>query len=89
MDMPLDKAPHNKHDAGVQKVPLESLTPRELEVLKLLALGKTNKEIAWMLRISVHTAKKHVGQILAKLNVGSRMEAALSHIRSGTSKGKE
>lgn len=89
MDMPAGNGPHSKHDAGVEKVPFGSLTPRELEVLKLLAAGKTNKEIAWMLRISVHTAKKHVGQILAKLNVSSRMEAALLYIRSGTSKGKQ
>ncbi len=89
MDLPADNRPHSKHDADVQKVPLASLTPRELEVLKLLAAGKTNKEIAWLLRITVHTAKKHVSQVLSKLNVSSRMEAALLYLRSGTVKGKE
>jgi DNA-binding CsgD family transcriptional regulator len=84
MDMPANTGPHSKDDADVQKVPLGSLTPRELEVLKLLAAGKTNKEIAWLLRITVHTAKKHVSQVLAKLDVSSRVEAALLYIRSGT-----
>ena len=89
MDLPIDNGPHNRHDADVQKVPFASLTPRELEVLKLLAAGKTNKEIAWLLRITVNTAKKHVSQVLAKLNVSSRMEAALLYIRSGTERDKE
>ena len=83
MDLPLDNGPHDDNEADVQKVPLWNLTPRELEVLKLLAGGKTNKEIAWLLRITVNTAKKHVSQVLAKLNVSSRMEAALLYIRSG------
>jgi DNA-binding NarL/FixJ family response regulator len=89
MDLPVDKSPNNRHDADVEKVPFAGLTPRELEVLKLLSAGKTNKEIAWALRITVNTAKKHVSQVLAKLNVSSRMEAALLYIRSGTTKGKE
>ena len=84
MDLPADNGLNNKHDADVQKVPFTSLTPRELEVLKLLAAGKTNKEIAWLLRITVNTAKKHVSQVLVKLDVSSRMEAALLYIRSGT-----
>lgn len=87
MDLPANHGPYNKDDADVQKVPFGSLTPRELEVLKLLAGGKTNKEIAWQLRITVHTAKKHVSQVLAKLDVSSRMEAALLYIRSGTTGG--
>lgn len=89
MDMPADNAAYSNNDAGEQKVPLAKLTPRELEVLKLLAAGKTNKEIAWLLRITVHTAKKHVSQVLSKLSVSSRVEAALLYIRSGTTRGKE
>lgn len=84
MEIPINNDAHNKDGADAQKVPFGSLTPRELEVLKLLAAGKTNKEIAWILRITVNTAKKHVSQILSKLNVSSRMEAALLYIRSGT-----
>ncbi len=89
MDLPVDKSPHSRHDTDVEKVPFAKLTPRELEVLKLISAGKTNKEIAWLLRITVNTAKKHVSQVLAKLDVSSRMEAALLYIRSGTTKGKE
>ena len=89
MDLPLDNGSNIKDGADVEKVPFYRLTVRELQVLKLLAAGKTNKEIAWMLQITVHTAKKHVSQVLAKLNVSSRMEAALLYIRSGTMKGKQ
>ncbi len=89
MDLPVNNGAQGNNDADVQKVPFANLTPRELEVLKLLAAGKTNKEIAWLLRITMNTAKKHVSQVLAKLDVSSRMEAALLYIRSGTTKGKE
>jgi DNA-binding NarL/FixJ family response regulator len=89
MVMPTNNSTYSNDDAAVEKVPLARLTPREWEVLKLLAAGKTNKEIAWLLRITVNTAKKHVSQVLSKLNVSSRMEAALLYIRSGTTKGKE
>src|SRR5262249_20583319 len=53
----------------------DPLTPREREVLHLLAAGLGNKEIAGRLAISDHTAKFHVSQILAKLNAVSRAEA--------------
>lgn len=89
MDLPLDNGSSIKDGADVEKVPFHRLTPRELQVLKLLAVGKTNKEIAWILQITVHTAKKHVSQVLAKLNVSSRMEAALLYIRSGTTRRKQ
>ncbi len=52
-----------------------SLTPRELEVLEAMADGASNKAIARRLGISFHTAKFHVGAILAKLNAESRTEA--------------
>lgn len=55
----------------------ETLTPREVEVLKLLAQGASNGEIAQRLVISIHTAKIHVARILAKLGVATRTEAAL------------
>lgn len=54
----------------------EPLTPRESEVLRLLAEGRTNKEIATALSITERTVKFHVGAILGKLGAGNRTEAA-------------
>lgn len=62
---------------------VESLTPRERQVLRMMADGFANKEIAAQLAISDHTAKFHVGQILAKLGAGSRAEAVTIGIRRG------
>ena len=62
---------------------LERLTARELEVLRLLALGLANKQIAARLRISDHTVKFHVAAILGKLGAGSRTEAVAIGIRTG------
>ncbi len=62
---------------------VEALTQRELQVLKMLAAGLANKEIAGQLGISDHTAKFHVAQILAKLGAGSRAEAVAIAIRRG------
>jgi DNA-binding NarL/FixJ family response regulator len=56
---------------------LESLTARELEVLKLLAQGLENTEIADQLGISSRTAKNHVSSILAKLGLSNRVQAAV------------
>lgn len=55
--------------------PIETLTPRELEVLELLAQGLQNKEIAVKLVISERTVKFHVSAILNKLDAGNRTEA--------------
>jgi len=63
--------------------PVEDLTPREMEVLQLLAQGLTNKRIALRLRISEHTAKFHVNAILAKLGADSRTEAIVVAARLG------
>jgi ligand-binding sensor protein/DNA-binding CsgD family transcriptional regulator len=59
------------------------LTARELDVLKLLVLGKTNLEIAGELYISVHTAKSHVSSIMEKLLVDDRVQVAVKAIREG------
>jgi NarL family two-component system response regulator LiaR len=61
----------------------ESLTERETEVLRQLALGKSNKDIAAALVIAEKTARTHVSSILAKLGVTSRTQAALHAVRSG------
>jgi DNA-binding CsgD family transcriptional regulator len=59
------------------------LTPRELEVLILLAEGKSNKEIARSLGISVHTAKFHVGALIDKLDAVRRTDAVAHAARRG------
>jgi DNA-binding NarL/FixJ family response regulator len=61
----------------------EALTPREVEVLSMLAEGAGNKIIARRLGISEHTVKFHVGSIMGKLNASSRTEAVTAGIRRG------
>jgi DNA-binding NarL/FixJ family response regulator len=63
--------------------PTEPLTPRESEVLQMLASGLANKQIAARLAISEHTVKFHVASILGKLGAGSRTEAVSLGIRRG------
>ena len=63
--------------------PAEELTPRELEVLRLVAQGLPNKAIAQRLDISEHTIKFHVNAILGKLGVQSRTEAVVHATRLG------
>jgi DNA-binding NarL/FixJ family response regulator len=59
------------------------LTPREIEVLQLLAQGQTNREIASKLTLSVSTVKIHVEHILEKLSVSDRTQAAVRAIQLG------
>ncbi len=61
----------------------ERLTPREVEVLRLLAAGKTDREIGETLFVSRRTAATHVARIFAKLGVGSRAAAAAWAVRHG------
>lgn len=61
----------------------EPLTPREKEVLEMLASGLGNKQIAAHLKISEHTAKFHVASILGKLGASSRTEAVSLGLRRG------
>lgn len=63
--------------------PGQSLSPREIEVLRMLADGLGNKIIAHRLGISEHTVKFHVASIMAKLDAGSRTEAVTQGIRRG------
>jgi len=66
-----------------QLSPAEHLTAREVEVLRLVALGQGNKEVAAQLNVSEHTVKFHVSSILAKLGARSRTEAVTIGILRG------
>jgi DNA-binding NarL/FixJ family response regulator len=75
-------------DALVQRTedapdPAAQLTPRERDVLAMLARGLSNKRIAYELGLSEKTVKAHVGHLLAKLGVADRTQAALYAVRTG------
>lgn len=75
---------HSSQNHILESPPMiETLTPRELQVLRMLADGVGNKQIAAQLGVSDHTAKFHVAQILAKLGATSRTEAVTIGIRRG------
>lgn len=63
--------------------PLDLLTSREREVLQLIAEGKTNKEIATLLNLSVYTVEAHRGRLMEKLNLHSTGELVRFAVRSG------
>lgn len=69
------------------KVGTDELTPRELEVLQLIAQGKSNREIANELVISEKTVKTHVSNILSKLQLDDRTQAAIYAIKHGLESG--
>ena len=62
---------------------LDELTPREMDVLRLLAQGLPNRKIAARLSINERTVKYHVGAILAKLEAANRTEAVMRAIEQG------
>lgn len=68
---------------GKQAPLVDDLTPRELEVLKLIAEGRSNSEIAEELVISEKTVKNHINNIFSKLHVYDRSQAMLYAIRKG------
>ncbi|HLH23870.1 MAG TPA: response regulator transcription factor [Chloroflexota bacterium] len=76
---------HRLAEEPAQQDPLPTvpLTPREAEVLRLLAQGLTNREIAGQLYVSVGTVKVHVERILAKLGVSDRTQAAVRAVTLG------
>jgi two-component system NarL family response regulator len=72
-----------KRDDGerAQELPAPRLTEREMQVLKLVARGMNNRDIAKELFISENTVKNHVRNILEKLQIHSRMEAVMVAVR--------
>lgn len=76
----------NKSPVTDEKQSLESpsklLTPRELEIMELVAKGLPNKEIAVCLQLKIRTVEFHVSNILSKLGASSRVEAVLSWIKN-------
>ena len=73
----LDEAAHREESAG-----LVALTPRELEVLRLISFGLTNAEAARRLQVSVHASKFHLAAIYSRLGVANRTEAAVTYLRA-------
>lgn len=69
-------------DRNKDNVKIESLTRREMDVLKLLAVGMYNKEVAEKLSISERTVKNHVSNIFKKIGVTDRTQAAVFAIRN-------
>jgi len=67
-------------DAEHQTLPL---SPREIEVLKLVASGNSNKRIANLFKISEHTVKNHLTSIMQKLNANDRTHAVIIALRQG------
>lgn len=73
----LDEAAKHERPKG-----LVALTPRELEVLQIIASGLTNAEAATRLDLSVHAIKFHLAAIYRRLGVTNRTEAAVTYLRS-------
>lgn len=78
----LPRTEPDRDDAEFPDLP-DSLTPRETEVIELMAAGLSNKQIADRLGISSHTAKFHIGAILAKLGAATRTEAVVRAVQKG------
>lgn len=76
-------APNTDVRRQPNETPHQALSPREREVLGMLAEGLGNKEVAWRLKISEHTVKFHINSIFQKLNASSRTEAVTTGIRFG------
>ena len=76
-------AVYGDSEADFDDALVEEITPREIEVLRLLAGGLVNKDIASRLNISDHTVKFHVSSILEKLGAATRTEAVTIGIRRG------
>lgn len=61
---------------------VHALSPRELEVLRLISVGLTNSEVAARLQVTVHAVKFHLAAIYRRLGVSNRTEAAVTYLRA-------
>lgn len=78
---PVERSPAAQSLAEVHTRVLSMLTRREVEVLRLMAAGRTNQQIADELVISTGTVKSHVKRVLRKLRATNRAEAASAYVR--------
>jgi DNA-binding NarL/FixJ family response regulator len=79
----LDDTSGGSEAEGEEDAPVTSLTPREMQVLQLLAEGASNKVIARRLGITPHTAKFHVAAVAGKLGATGRTDAVAKAMRLG------
>jgi NarL family two-component system response regulator LiaR len=79
----LDHVRQSVPPVSIATEPVGQLTPRELEVLRLMAAGLENSQIAAELVISTRTARNHVASILEKLQMQNRIQAAVYAVRNG------
>jgi DNA-binding NarL/FixJ family response regulator len=79
----VDSGPRQVTPGICRRVPLTSLSPREMEILILVAKGKSNKEIGTELAISEGTVRVHASNLLSKLHCSGRAQAVTEAIRRG------
>ena len=70
-------------EQGTLEGPFDQLTPRELEILELIARGQSNADIALHLSISPHTVRNHINRLFSKIGVGDRAKAIVAAHRAG------
>jgi DNA-binding NarL/FixJ family response regulator len=73
----------NLSAGGSQKARYDGMTRREVEILRLLGQGMSNKQVAYQLKISEKTVRNHISNFYAKLGVGDRSQAVLYAVRKG------
>ena len=79
---PIEGRMHDRNPAGLAEVGRNRLTPRELEIVQLLAEGKTSKEVSALLGISVKTTETHRSNIMRKLNFHSVSQLVMYAVRN-------
>jgi DNA-binding NarL/FixJ family response regulator len=79
----LDEFKQPQQETRDEAKPVDALTPREIDVLEQVVLGKTNKDIAAVLNITENTVKIHLRNILEKLHAQNRIQAAVHAVTEG------